>query len=214
MGKVICWLSTISNFLEGHSGAITAVATALIAVFTVALAYSTKRLWKATKETAEAALKTAEALPTVERAYLFVNKVTDAPEEGTDKQQVQIWLRNAGKTPATIRRIYEDFDQITDAPDTIDTSKCRCHQKTVTIPADSLPKIESITYKLPFIDWRGSFYENNPHGVRWVFYGLIEYDDVFNKTHTIRFCWFQESSNTFRQCDKREHNQECDGPIP
>ena len=115
MDKVICWFFAISDFLESHDGAITAIATVFIAIFTIALAYSTKRLWREAKsasriakQSADAAEKSAKvseiALIVTQRAYISGSTFEAIPirdEQSNIKEwQISIYWQNDGLTPA------------------------------------------------------------------------------------------------------------------
>lgn len=78
MEALNCWLSTICDWLEAHSGAIAAVATVFIAWFTITLSRSTNRLWGEAKvasrisyKASRAAKKSADA---AEKAFLSANR--------------------------------------------------------------------------------------------------------------------------------------------
>lgn len=131
MKIVACWFITISNFLESHSGAITAAATVFIAGFTIALARSTKKLWKEATSASEIAKRTADAatiaanaakksadlaersLTNLERPYVFVNNVWDfdiGPRTDTDGKSeyfpsIKYSVSNHGRLPAIIDNI-------------------------------------------------------------------------------------------------------------
>jgi hypothetical protein len=59
--SLLCWISSISDWLESHNGAITAIGTLFIAAFTWRLWVSTNRLWIEAKDSSDTAKKSADA---------------------------------------------------------------------------------------------------------------------------------------------------------
>jgi hypothetical protein len=105
---VIAYARCSGRFIDGHGAGITAF-------FTIVLAASTILLWQVTNKAAEAAKAAAEHIPTVEGAYVYVLLKKETVEEdlqmiGTGlirrdfMIQVQVSLKNFGKTPAVIER--------------------------------------------------------------------------------------------------------------
>ena len=116
MENIICWLLVISEWLESHNGAITAIATVFMAVFTLRLWVSTNRLWQesvSSGKTATTAANTAKesviSLKASERAYVFVEVHVEEPIfAGTQMSGdffVTIKFWNYGKTPAIIELV-------------------------------------------------------------------------------------------------------------
>jgi hypothetical protein len=210
MGKVIFWCWAISNFLESHSAAITAIATVFIATFTIALACSTKRLWKATKDTAKAARDNAEALPAIERAYLFVD-VELRQEERFHAREVIIKIYNGGKTPATNMRAYADVIESDTCPP-IDIKETK--RLTLTegdIISGDTTRIEPLaglsSWTIPDIE------RLIKTETAFICYGRIDYKDVFERDHFTRFCWHHslkmamEEGMYLCRCDNKEANR-------
>ena len=123
MDSIICWLSAISNWLESHNGAITAIGTIAIAAFTWRLWFSTKRLWeeavkagKTAEEAADAAQGTAkavQALVTGNRARIFIEYISTSRvkrHHNPDNymMEVKFRIKNYGFTPAVIDMIELD----------------------------------------------------------------------------------------------------------
>lgn len=110
MEKLIYWLSTFSEFLEQHDGAITAMATVFIAFFTIALAISTTKLWKESKAAgdtatiaANAAKESAHASVVALRPWLSCKAELAEPLTYVDGDAVFMFnfvVKNYGQSPA------------------------------------------------------------------------------------------------------------------
>lgn len=127
METVIFWLRVVSNWLETHNGAITAIATAFIAFFTIALAISTKKLWRESRiasrisyRAARAAKKSADVseqtLIATERAYVFVKAIRHEPiiDTVSARHFVRAWnfipvFENSGSTPTKHSIMHVSF---------------------------------------------------------------------------------------------------------
>jgi len=83
------------DFLDGHNGAVTALATLVVAVFTWRLFVATEKLWNS----GENELKHAQVVSATQfRAYVGVS---DSKLVGSSKVKAQITLKNFGHTPAS-----------------------------------------------------------------------------------------------------------------
>ena len=153
-----------------------------------------KKTVRATKEAADAARKNAEALPEVERSYLFIYTVEWFREEdriltenGTDQSTITVWVLNAGKTPAVLRRLNLDAairdsyptreeihpiidNTIPDGKIMRSTNKADAFTAKVRISTEQWGRIEKSQTKL-------------------LCYGRIEYKDIFGKDHATGFCY-------------------------
>jgi hypothetical protein len=99
---------------------------AVTAFFTLVLSVSTIALWLSTRKAADAAREAAEFIPSVERAYIFVEPkistttsfdIFDNSKIGPNAIGTSYVFTNHGKTPAIIQSIEVHFDFWTDAPD-------------------------------------------------------------------------------------------------
>jgi hypothetical protein len=116
---------------------LTAISTTLIAIFTIVLALVTGRQARLTKlvadagkEAADAAKLSADALPTLERAYVFIEIVPLSSgmqhtiqhfrdhDQITEpfRPEIQCQFINHGKTPAIVKRISAFFAHYSDLP--------------------------------------------------------------------------------------------------
>jgi len=207
----VVWANCIcsAEFLDIHNGSVAAFATIVIAGFTVLLWRSTHKMWKATKDTAQAALKTAEALPTIEKAYLFVD-VELRQHEQFKRWEVIIKIYNGGKTPAIDLQGYADFIESSVCPININEANSirltkgnimkagEEHIEPVAGPASwTIPDAEQLI--------------NSPNK-NSICYGRVDYRDIFEKAHSVYFCWHHDSEAVgegfyFRRCDNKKANR-------
>ena len=123
------WLSILGTFLEDHSGAITAIATAFIGFFTYIL-------YKATSQLRAIAKRQAEALTDLERPWLFMEASRVERRDGApiDPQLPHNWYisfiwRNVGRTPAVIEDCVikiEPTELLPEIPDYTNASELVC----------------------------------------------------------------------------------------
>lgn len=163
---------------------------------------------KRLKETVKATEKAANAIPTIERAYVFVNMngVVSSPNgnniSGEFKHSftVPINLINQGKTPAVLKKMYAGIkitrDKITIA---------QAEETIKEIPFNSMPDVDSgireirgekrwsnhIQIDVGESDIReflnDSIWNANPS--RLYCCGKVIYNDVMKNSHTTWFCW-------------------------
>ena len=203
-------LLLVWGFIEHHGELFTALATLAIAAFTFELKRSTDKLWKASDDQrrdtrsaiaanmrgARAAQKQAEiaekALVDLERPYVFVLRlqmVGDPPKVG-----VEVTLHNYGRTPANIQeaRVYV---RILDHAPTADDEKPGPRasvEETEGIPLEIFIG-EGKPHTLPRAGCREEFTNavgaQMQQGVLHLYcWGVIEYRDIFKKTHPTYFC--------------------------
>lgn len=100
MDAAICWINTIGDWLEGHNGAITTVATVFMAIFTGLLWNSTKRLWETTEKSIDLARKEFIA---GHRPKLIVRRVSLHWNDSLNKiTGIEYVVANIGDNPGTI----------------------------------------------------------------------------------------------------------------
>ena len=178
-----------------------ALATAIMTIFTGCLVVCNIYLWRSTDKAANAAQKAAEALPTIERAYVFVNM--NGAVSNLIKNiclfTVPINLINQGKTPAILKKIYAG---IIITKITIDKlTKVQAEEFIEEIPFYSMENTDSdkreirgaeswsnyIPIKVNFNDFSEFFNADNPSKLYCC--GKVIYDDVMKNSHTTWFCW-------------------------
>lgn len=185
--------------------------TGFIALITAILAIFNILLWRATRKAAEAARASAEALPTIERAYLFVEpELTHDqgalfPDEGL-KMIIKIY--NGGKTPAVEMRAYADIIEAIECPVSIDESKNIKLLKGDIIKADT-------THAEPIDHWNipdiGAISRSDNRS--FICYGRVDYKDMFEQSHFTKFCWHYsfrhlvEEDSIFYRCENKEANR-------
>lgn len=215
MGTLICWLSNISEWLEGHNGAITAIATIFMAIFTWRLWVSTAGLWKETKsagktakEAADAAKKAAEvaesALLKVERPYLLVTvssfDIGSCTVDSTGifyHPVVTYTVSNHGKLPAIIDMVCAEVihapDERLNPPMSVDD--------TYPLLIDRVIESNGWRQNLEFSD---SLIEgavaNSPNLTDYeiFFWIVIYYHGPFTEKHETSGCW----RVSFKQSDR------------
>jgi hypothetical protein len=191
-----CWLSVVSDWLEAHSGAVTAVATVFIAWFTIALAYSTKRLWREAKlssrianKAAIAAKKSADVSEQImlkaQRAFVAMKNFETTmfyTDEGVKGCYLSAKWTNTGITTAVHCNAGITFEVVDGEPKSIVFTKDPITSldnltigpntnigSTNTIMADELVKI-----------YKG--------GCSLFVLARIEYEDVFRVKHHTQVC--------------------------
>ena len=143
-----------------------------IVTFTALLALSTLLLWVYTRRVANAAKIAAEHVPAVERAYVFAGP-TDLFLLH-DQASVRLAMQNYGRTPAVIRGWLVEFlaQEPRGRKPTYD-EKRRAATNEILEP----DKLFS-----PATIFRSEM------AAPFFIVGYIAYDDVFRKSHMMRFC--------------------------
>lgn len=113
VGRFQPYRHCVGAYVTDNNAAITALGTLVIAVFTTVLGVFTISLASSTRIAADAAKAAAEHIPTVEGAFIHVLLVGDMIGAGLDivengqsysPPEIQISLKNYGKTPGFIER--------------------------------------------------------------------------------------------------------------
>jgi hypothetical protein len=160
----------------------------------------------ATEKAAEATRKTAEALPTVERAYLFIDIdiVTIDPQVFIE---IRLQLKNEGKTPAIITGIWAGLIKGIICPGKEDKTRFFLVEGNHVVAAQGTHKqVLRLDYR--HVIQPGSIGEQNPS---LIFFGWVKYDDVFKTAHTVNFCWHHDpqagaAGVSFRRCYNPKSN--------
>lgn len=192
--------------------------TGLIALFNLGLLIANYKLWKATK-------KSADALPTIERAYVFVNingrvriaLVESSTEEPKRYFDVPINLINEGKTPAVLIKICVGIIITMDKP-TIATTKNIIKEIPFNLLRGDNDKrvirgggewnitaeIENISDS-DFLEVLNAEQRSDPP--RLFCCGKIIYKDVMKDLHITWSCWeYGKGSTSFSRADNDEMN--------
>jgi hypothetical protein len=211
---VYATVSAIGDLLDAHSGAVSAAATIIIAAFTIVLALVTARQARLTRQLAEsteiaakAARDSATTIPTLERAYLFVEtqprclidleqRVRSVKETGNDydtaqrRSSVDFRIKNHGKTPA-VAKAHSWTLQYRIAGDSASLLAAEPAGGTIVIAAGEAHPRDRERFLGASLD--------RPLGLEEIqriangafvllFAGRITYDDIFGNEHETRVC--------------------------
>jgi hypothetical protein len=147
---------------------------------------------RSTKLAANAAKKSADVLPTIERAYVFVKVYLSQKfiaDKGITEYAAQINIVNGGKTPAVlldcsyaarIVGLNEELPEISK----IDPDKPWIPSGTVIIRAN-YERTETAIIQTSGVEMESVKASIN----KLVCYGVIRYEDVFERLHETGFCW-------------------------
>jgi hypothetical protein len=98
-GPVLTTLNAITDFLDGHGEAVTALFTIVLAVFTARLWYSTESLFRVTKVVADA------DRPHMIPSEMTISGIRQPPaEDGLIKTILKYKFTNYGRSPAFMKR--------------------------------------------------------------------------------------------------------------
>lgn len=201
MGTIVCWLRNISEWLESHNGAITAIATIFMAVFTWRLWVSTNRLWQSGER----------ALTQTERAFVFLdgfnvelttakdaNTSTDyLPEEYKSRPEfyitrfaVQPRWKNSGNTPVRNMSIRVNWLGPRGPEEVIfpdyefrDGSTTRIFLGPNAIEPSEFIEIPSVQ---ELVNWGLNPTRVEPKVFVW---GRADYADIFGRNHFVQWCY-------------------------
>ena len=195
------------DFLEGHSGLATAIATIFIAYFTFSLRASTDKLWKAGADqlniamiAADAARKSADVAISVERPIVFLaglELLTEGPPFGAgvrvpiegvppDQASVIAIFRNYGRTPAIVTGVYWQHWIGTRLPETPE------YREEINLPTGTIIKEGGKEFEHAPL-WTIPISEPEHIALRtykadlWI-YGMIRFQDFMGGRHVHRFC--------------------------
>lgn len=185
-------------FLDQHNGAVTAVATIFIAIFTVVLAVVTRRQAVITKDLVATTRNSAEALPTLERAYLFIEMAPYNTEIldrlRSDKQpRIDYIVKNYGKTPAVINEIFTRVISWHDLPEVRYEGLPDVFRDAVVAAGEVYPPDAKRGYWLTqCLDHtlNASEIKDLKEGKSYLwFYGRVKYRDIFSRQRETGFLW-------------------------
>jgi len=157
------------NFADRNDKAITALSTFVIAIFTIVLAFATGILVKMARQQ-------DEATRVHERAYVFGGpgmRVLSAPEPVGRVQAIMVTIANYGRTPAFLRNVSWGLCLERDWP--MHTYQHETNREDVIFPNQTGP--QPYAHAQSPIPIQG--FRNTVH----IFYGRIDYLDVFKKEH-------------------------------
>ncbi len=172
---------------EGQTGAVKddpiTRYTLWLVIFTGLLFVCNFLLWLYTMRAANAAKKSADALPTIERAYIFVDACTPEHVEG-NMFEVAISFSNFGKTPAILTKVHGEFVWGEQSPSKFPEIKLPFPEGSVVVKPNSSELIKVSAYVPP--DILGKIERKE---IRSFCCGLVEYHDIWKVKHETGFCW-------------------------
>lgn len=179
------------------------VLTAVIALATVVYCIISFWQWKATNRSAEIA---EQSVRLGARAYLgLVTMTLDDSLAATRKTGIKGIFRNAGHTPAynVVVKSYYLFSQDGFRPDPNDQIAARPAQIGLLLPNEDL----AYTFVVPPLSEEQA--KRVMEGsTKLYLYGFIEYEDIFQHQHTMKFCgtYSPTEFTSFFRCPT--HNEE------
>jgi len=203
---------SIGELISNYNGIIVALATVAIAFFTYTLWRATSGLFKVAQEqsrdmkasitvaqeatiaaqkAAEAAEKSADALPAMERAYVFVEVRRKNPKARLTinfNTFCEIVIRNYGKTPAIVRFVETFANVFYGITPEIEIKRTGIIPKIERIIVSGGEEVINVdTTSISEEKWGDV--ANNPNA-RLLCYGLVQYEDIFGKSHDTSWCWW------------------------
>jgi hypothetical protein len=168
----------------------------------------TQESLRLTTISADAAQESIKALCLIERAYVFVGikfNCCDIVPLGDGKQKtsrITIHLRNYGKTPAILAKVYMDVVKQDIYPTIIDDASKKKIPSGIIITADEYPVNKC--FGLSEMEW--GLIESSQ--TKLICYGRVEYLDVLKDERTTWFCWeYYPKSKDFIVSDNKELNR-------
>jgi len=171
---------------------------------------ATKKAADAAKQSAEVAAKNSEVIPTIERAYVFVEvdfSQEFIPDRGITEFIAKIGIANRGKTPALLLDCSYIAKVVGLNEELPEISKMEIPSPwipagTVVIGADD-KRIVPATIQTNAVEMKSV----EAYTDRLVCYGVIRYEDVFRKSHETGFCWeYQDRVKDFYPAKDHERN--------
>ena len=171
---------------------------------------ATKKAADAAKQSAEVAAKNSEVIPTIERAYVFVEvdfSQEFIPDRGITEFIAKIGIANRGKTPAMLLDCSYIAKVVGLNEELPEISKMEIPSPwkpagTVVIGADD-KRIVPATIQTNAVEMKSV----EAYTDRLVCYGVIRYEDVFRKSHETGFCWeYQDRVKDFYPAKDHERN--------
>lgn len=153
-------------------------------VFTGLLFVCNVFLWLCTKKAADAAQKAADALPTIERAYLFIE--VGKPEH-VDRNTFNIPIKasNFGKTPAVVIKYDAAYVWGERCPSTFPHLKGQLPDGVSVVASGEWNGVKITTGDIP-PDVLGKIGRGE---IKSFCCGRVEYHDVWKIRHETGFCW-------------------------
>ena len=171
---------------------------------------------KATEIAANAAKDAAEGLPKIERAYLFLEKVTfstthsiihaTTDAEGKISQfhitGVDLRFTNHGKTPGIVREVFATVKASNLSSECGQARECELEPIRVVSDDKSFTAV-SHSFRISHADYELAQTTGNPY---ILVFGMIVYQNVLKQECWTKFCWRFSFSQGFRPTIDPEHN--------
>jgi len=163
-------------------------------IFTGALVICNVGLWLYTRKAANSAKKAADALPTIERAYLFIDSI-EWPKgelgftlnEYNNLNLIKGMIKNVGRTPAILCNISAKVSIKESEYPTREVVRGKSEivfPKGVIITSDGTENFSCGEIIGPSIMTESDFIQ-----ATILCYGYVIYEDIFGKSHETGFCY-------------------------
>jgi hypothetical protein len=217
------------DFIDQNGNSITALATLLIAGFTGVLWRATtamtqvaerqraemERTTGAAQTAADAAKKSADALPILERAYLFVEFSDSNIQEvlamytdnaSTRRIKVRFTIFNYGKTPAIVKAIFRTLLHIDGGMGEPFYVESVLIEDEIIIASGARTEIYRVEDQRVLTDDGAVAIKERRCLV--LFFGKVEYEDVFGNPHETTF-WrrYEPGNNQMPQYGGKQYNK-------
>lgn len=197
---------SIGNFLDSHSGALTAIATLFIAAFTVVLACATRRIYQHSAASERAYLNISHKTPP---SFLIATPLIN----GRNTAEIKIKFKNHGETPG---RLVE-FAFTTKCIPHGDTLGPRVEYGTMTptlVNASLVPR-GNIIYKQPSFEFNADMLSVVAGKLDLWLIGYADYVDTFGDWHRKGYARLYDpniptNGNNLIFGPERGHNNEWD----
>lgn len=193
--------SSAKDFVNIVSILLTAIATIAVAIFTFLLARYNKKMWEttnkvaeATKDAAGASIESVKSLPTIERAYLFIDSIEWPKGEAgftlseyNNLDLIKGMIKNVGRTPAILCNVSAKVSIKESEYPTREAVRGKSEivfPKGVIIKSDGTEIFSCGEVIGPSIMTESEFSQSTI-----LCYGYVIYEDIFGKSHETGFCY-------------------------
>ena len=146
--------------------------TLLVGIGTVLLFVTLFLTWQANRAAQDAVTVTREIGEAQIRAFLFVGGEQITSDYHSVIPEIEIMVFNHGQTPGVLKKLHYEW----------------AYEEPIIDPPIYIPDGTMIQSNVVGGGQSHLFATTNLHPSRPYFYGFIEYEDVFRKTRTSRFC--------------------------
>jgi hypothetical protein len=141
-----------------------------------------------------------------QRAWLNAQPAIGIPKSDAP-YKIQIPILNSGKTPAKHLMVYFTGKFVAEGEKVAYTFLGVPQPSGIATPGPSI----TFTYDSTGIPKSGDYVAAHK-GDKFIIFGAITYEDVFDAKHWLTYCFFTRGDNSYAYCT--EHNEFGDGPLP